>query len=505
MRERILVVDDEPSVLSICRDFLETRGFDVAAASSADEAIRNFEAGKFQLVITDINMPRMSGVDLMRWIKSREPEIPIIILTGYGTYGLMHEALRSGVSDFLDKPFNLETLEKSIGQALEKRRLLAERERLRVMRRLITTSEHIARELDEIAIMEYLLECLSKETQADSISVMLPRQDGDGKDLHISFSRGLPSDLPEDGGVRDCPVASMVFRQKKAIRVEDIRSDPRFGGVRLERYRSHSFLSVPMIVSDKVLGVINLAEKRDRSPFSQADEEVATILATQGAIALERARFYGALQAKIDEVESNFIGTVEAISNAIDAKSPWTKGHSERVTIYAGMIGRQLGLPTEELETLRLASLLHDVGKIGTCDALLDKPERLTPEEYEQVKRHPEKGEEILRPIERLRGILPIIRHHHERFDGRGYPDGLSGEEIPLMARILAVADTYDSMTSQRPYRKTPGRRKGLQELRDCAGTQFDPAVVDAFVRAFGQEGLGERRGAAREPAGGTA
>lgn len=180
---------------------------------------------------------------------------------------------------------------------------------------------------------------------------------------------------------------------------------------------------------------------------------------------------------------------IMAFSNTIDAKSRWTKGHSERVTEYAIMIAREMELNETEIKTLRTATLLHDIGKIGTYDAILDKPDSLTKEEYEMVKKHTIHGEEILRPIKGLEPILPVIRAHHERVDGKGYPDGLKGDKIPLLAKIVSVADTYDSMTADRPYRRSPGREYAISELKRCSGTQFDSDVVDAFLLGLENDG----------------
>lgn len=188
------------------------------------------------------------------------------------------------------------------------------------------------------------------------------------------------------------------------------------------------------------------------------------------------------------DLKDLFIGTVTALSEAIDAKSPWTRGHSDRVTEYSLIIGRAMGMDEKELEDLKIAGLLHDIGKIGTYDALLDKPGKLTDEEYKVVKAHPEHSARLLSPIRQLRLIIPWIRHHHERWDGGGYPDGLKGEEIPLHSRILSVADTFDAMTAERPYRKTPGKEKAIEELKMCSGTQFDPRVVEVFIKELGRD-----------------
>lgn len=182
------------------------------------------------------------------------------------------------------------------------------------------------------------------------------------------------------------------------------------------------------------------------------------------------------------ELDDLFMKLVLAMVNALDAKSPWTRGHSERVVSYAERIAVEMGLDKDELRKLRLGGLLHDIGKIGTYDIILDKPDKLTADEYSIVKKHPSGGAEILKDIKQLKDIIPLIKHHHERIDGKGYPDGLKGEEIPILARILHVADSFDSMTADRPYRPSPGTDYAVSELNRCSGTQFDPQVVKAFL-----------------------
>jgi len=184
-----------------------------------------------------------------------------------------------------------------------------------------------------------------------------------------------------------------------------------------------------------------------------------------------------------------YTGLIHSFANAIDAKSPWTKGHSERVTRYALSIAEELGLKEKDMEDLRTAALLHDIGKIGTYDVILDKPDKLDTEELALIRTHPLKGEEILKPIKQLRHLLPIIRHHHERLDGKGYPDGLKDGEIPFLAKIITVADSFDSMTSDRPYRPAPPVAYAMSEIKRCSGTQFDPVAAEAFLRILERNG----------------
>lgn len=171
-----------------------------------------------------------------------------------------------------------------------------------------------------------------------------------------------------------------------------------------------------------------------------------------------------------------------AFANAIDAKSPWTRGHSERVTSYALSIAKEMGVGENEREILKIASLLHDIGKLGTYDVVLDKAGPLTQEEWQLVKMHPEKGADILKPIKHLQEIIPIIKHHHERIDGKGYPDGLKDKEIPLLAKILCLADSFDAMTAERPYKPARSREDAISEIKHAKGTQFDSDVVNAFL-----------------------
>jgi PAS domain S-box-containing protein/putative nucleotidyltransferase with HDIG domain len=238
-----------------------------------------------------------------------------------------------------------------------------------------------------------------------------------------------------------------------------------------------SALLIPLITKEGVIGFLDIGSMH-YGRLTPGHLSTAESVSAQISVALENARLY-------EELQQLLIGTITSLSSAVDAKSPWTKGHSERVTRYALEIGKEMGLGDEDLNNLRLAGLLHDVGKIGTYDVLLDKLEKFTAEEFEIVKKHPGKGAEILSPIKQLGGVIPGILHHHERVDGRGYPEGLKNEEIPLCARILCVADSFDAMTADRPYRAAPGKEYAISELKHCSGTHFDSKVVETFLKVL--------------------
>jgi putative nucleotidyltransferase with HDIG domain len=191
------------------------------------------------------------------------------------------------------------------------------------------------------------------------------------------------------------------------------------------------------------------------------------------------------LSQRYNELEDLFMGFVRAMVNALEAKSPWTRGHSERVAAFAQEIACELNLSEIQIKAVTIASLLHDIGKIATDDGILDKESSLSDDEYDNVKMHSVQGADILRGIKQFNDVVLMIRHHHERIDGTGYPAGLKGDQIPIGARIVYVADAFDAMTEARPYRSAIGIEEAVSELRKNAGTQFDPLVVDAWSRVL--------------------
>jgi putative nucleotidyltransferase with HDIG domain len=207
----------------------------------------------------------------------------------------------------------------------------------------------------------------------------------------------------------------------------------------------------------------------------------------------EAVRVNERLEDSLRDLEEHSVGTLQALTSAVDAKDSYTARHSLGVTDYAVAAGRHLGLDDVQIASLERAALLHDIGKIGTAEAILLKPRQLTREEYLAVQEHSDMGASIIESIPFLKDLVPIVRHHHERWDGGGYPDGLSGENIPRLARVLSVADAYDAMTSDRPYRRAMKVGAAREELERGVGTQFDPAVVTAFVACIESGECGSR------------
>jgi HD-GYP domain-containing protein (c-di-GMP phosphodiesterase class II) len=274
-------------------------------------------------------------------------------------------------------------------------------------------------------------------------------------------------------------IAGWVAKQGTPLIVNHPEADPRFLGEvdGKTSFKTRNVLCVPIKVKKKVIGVLEAVNKKGEEAFSKEDLSLLNSLADQVAIALDNARLY-------QELEETFFETAESLAEAIEKRDPYTGGHTRRVGQYSLVIARYLKLNHLDRKWLKIASALHDIGKIGIEDRILRKPDRLSTEEFDTIKLHSNIGADILKHIRHLSGIVPGVKYHHEKINGRGYPDGLRGEKIPILAKIVAVADTYDAMTTDRPYRAALTKEAAIRELKRCAGTQFDRRVVRAFVEA---------------------
>jgi response regulator RpfG family c-di-GMP phosphodiesterase len=329
---RILVVDDEETIRLALRKFLRSRGYEVEVAGSGDNALQLLDTESFSLMLCDVRMPGMTGVQIVPQARARDQDLAIIMLTAVNDASTATEVLSHGASDYLMKPVELADLQQAVDRALKKRLESIEKRRL----------DKLIRE--EVALRTAELE-----------------------------------------------------REKESLRLMSI-------------------------------------------------------------------------------------SIAETLINAMEAKDLYLRGHSQRVAELAGLLAEELGLEENVVEDLRVAGRLHDVGKIGIRETILNKPGRLTPDEFEHVKQHVRIGLEILAPLFHIKQPLKYVEHHHERWDGVGYPLGLSGEAIPLGARILCAADTFDALTSKRAYREPLAPLAALDHLRVDVGKQFDPSVYDALV-----------------------
>jgi hypothetical protein len=282
-------------------------------------------------------------------------------------------------------------------------------------------------------------------------------------------------------------VAGKAFASAQPIFVAEPAKDPRY--LAPGDGDHEPFVSVPLLVKGKPIGVLNLHAKEGAEPFSDYNVKFMSILAGEAAVMLHNMDLF-------DNLQTFYLEMVQTLARAVDSKDAYTHEHSDRARVKARLVAQEMGLPDQMTRYVEYAALLHDIGKIGIDEAILLKPGKLTPEEYEQMKKHPIIGHQILAPVKYLGPVAQMVLYHQEWYDGRGYPEGLKGEEIPLGARIVAVLDAWDAMTSDRPYRKALGRDIAIGELKKHAGTQFDPKVVETFLRLEAREWA--REGASR-------
>jgi len=339
-RGNILVIDDERSMCNLLRDSLSEQGYKVTVTQKGKDGLKRAGNNLFDLIITDIKMPDIAGMKIMRRIKEFDPDNMVVVITGYPSFETAREAVRLGAYDYITKPFNLEEISLVVKRAVE-------------VRRLKLANKKLMKELEE----------------------------------------------------------KNIILEKKV-------------------------------------------EKRTRD-----------------------------LKKLYENIQAAYMSTVKALAQAIEARDRYTHSHSQNVTKYAVATAKEMGLSKQEVETLREACQLHDLGKIGIHDYILNKRDKLSKKEWQEVRLHSLRGAEILRPLTFLNGVITLIRQHHERYDGRGYPEGLKGEKIELGARIIAVADAFDAIISERPYRKAYSKKYAISKLTEHSGTQFDPQVVKAFLK----------------------
>ena len=283
----------------------------------------------------------------------------------------------------------------------------------------------------------------------------------------------------------DHPIITLLSRQNLPLLNRDLPFEPIFKSIwkeekeELEKFNAEIFL--PLYSKGELIGVLVLSTKLSSQPFTQDEQMILSTLANQTAVAIENARLY-------EELRESFIQSVTALANAIDTRDTYTKAHSQEIANLAGKTALALGCTTVEVDEIYLGGLLHDIGKIGIPDAILQKPTKLDEEEWKIVQMHPKLGAELISPIKRLSSVAPMVENSHERYDGLGYPHGIKGEEIPLGARIISVVDSYSAMLDKRPYKEPYSMDKIIDELKRNSGKMYDPLVVEAFLKLLQAE-----------------
>ncbi|MBI5192582.1 MAG: GAF domain-containing protein [Nitrospirae bacterium] len=326
--------------------------------------------------------------------------------------------------------------------------------------------------LEESELIETLVQLVSRLIPADII--IIAKVDNERNGFVYKAGYGLPLSKDTFFPFNYTSAAEVIIKKRtKFIPDLILENDMHpFQDMLIENgYRSG--VIAPLIAKGKIIGIFHVGNRKT-GVFNKDHLSVLEGLSAQIAVSLDNLGL-------VQDLKDMVVNIFRTLSAMIDAKSPWTSGHSERVTKYALEIAREMGLDEKDLKDLELAGLLHDIGKVGTYDIILDKAGELNEEEIKIMQQHPVKGVEILTPIKQLQGIIPVIKYHHEFYNGEGYPEGLKGRDIPLMARIIAVADTVDAMRADRPYRRGRSMDTIVDELKRCSGSQFDPEVVTSF------------------------
>ena len=413
--------------------------------------------------------------------------LPLIIkgeLLGVVTLGEMRDWDRSPFSS--KKVEFYQILMSQAAVAIENAKLYEKTEwQVRELSIMHKISQAFTSTLDYQEVVSIVAKRVGNFVGAQYASVLLPDERGQYLNIVASYNLSAEYVWTINKKARipiGCGPLGRAYSEQVAFTITDVVSDEAYESWRnmasVQGYAS--LIALPLTAKDQGIGVICIYFSEPRK-LRKNETDLLITAANEAAIAIENAQIY-------ENLQDAFVGTIKSLAETIDAKDAYTRGHSEKVSLYAEATARGLGLEGDELQTIRYAGYLHDVGKIGIPDAILTKPGKLTVEEFGVIKKHPVLSERILKPVDFPFPVQPVVRHHHERYDGKGYPDNLTGMEIPLGARILAVADSYEAMTSDRPYRKALSVVKAIEELECNRGTQFDPRVVDEFVKIVGAE-----------------
>ncbi len=471
-RPRVLIVDDEKFIRDILADFLGMEGYVVRTAEDGAAALNELTNAHYDMVISDLKMPRMGGIELLDAIATTAPNALTVIMTGFGTVETAIDAMKRGAYDYILKPFKVEEVIHVVARGIDKQRLSAENLRLREALSLYKVSEAIAASLSLEEVLATVGDTALNEIKGDLVSTWLA--DGEGDFFERQRLTQPNSELKFDLGVMSPAAFVERFASADSIVLENgVKGEP-FFAVRPGQ-PVQSILAVPLRMKQRLIGWISVASFTKTKRFDEGQRKLLSIVGSRAAAAIENARLY-------EDLRATFQQTIEGLAKAIDKMDRYTAGHSERVALYAMYLAVKLGLSTDQIEIVRQSALMHDIGKLG-CVMNLNKPGKLTQEEYEIFKKHPGFGKDILDPIKFLHPLIPGVHLHHERWDGKGYPLGLKGNDVPLIARIIAVADTYDAMTSDRAYRRSLPHEVAVTEIERCAATQFDPEVSGTFCK----------------------
>jgi putative nucleotidyltransferase with HDIG domain len=484
---RVLVVDDDSAFRTMVCQILADRGYEAVAAPNATEALKNAGDGSFLAAVVDLVMPDMGGIELADKLKAQSPDTEVVILTGHGDMGSAIAGIQQGVFDYLQKSsLDIARLERAVQEATGKSRLVRRNRALfqqtQESNRLLKGLHDVATELAGEAYLDRVLDKLVHAARsvcraAAGRAVLFRRLPGEGLVIEGAVGEGASAIRgarlgPEEG------LSSVALAEDAPLLLADPRQHPRYSS-RTDELSTPlpGFLCAPLR-RGRVLGVLSVAGRA--APFGAEDREALGILSRQASVAIENALEH-------ERSLNFFTHTSEILVSFLEQLDVFYPGHSRGVAALADMVTRRMGLGEEERRHIHFGALLHDIGKVLVDPAILRSEDKLSEAQRNLLRDHASAGVKLLKPISHWEDILPVIHSHHERWDGNGYPLGLAGEDIPIGARVVAVADAFDAMTRSTPHgsRRTP--EEALAELEACAGSQFDPKVVRLFVAEYRQ------------------
>jgi putative nucleotidyltransferase with HDIG domain len=498
MAGSILLVDDDPNVVDILSESLRNKGYDTVSASDGDQALRVYDEHKPDLVVLDVVLPKKDGFTVCDEIRARDihRDIPIILISANAIHDSMVRGLRSGAQDYIKKPFSVKEIvakiDNYLNQAQHRRDLREQnlmledelergqadytrinrelKKRVLDMRTLFGLSQDLNRLRDPEELIRVF--CLTVVGQLGVSTVALFYAFDDLEDfLTYAGGSGIADGVLHSVRLsREIGLSRHLLAAQNIVRLTD-------GELSEDAKREAEFIAhfgfdygYPLIVKSRLIGIVLIGQKINSQDYSVAELEMFKSICTSAATGLENGRLYA-------ELQSTYLSTIKVLVSTIEAKDAYTRGHTERVAEYARMIAEEMKLSKRDIEIVSFGAALHDIGKLGVYENILNKPGELTAKEWEIVRSHPEVGANIIRNMKFLESACDLVRHHHERLDGKGYPDGLQGKEISIGARIVAVADSFDAMTSDRPYRRAYSIEESIEQLRSQS-EKFDQDVV---------------------------
>jgi response regulator RpfG family c-di-GMP phosphodiesterase len=473
-KQSILVVDDDIATRSLIVDAISQSGnYRVIEACDGVDGLERLEENHFDLVICDVMMPGMNGMDLLDRIREINPTTHVILITAYPTIDLTVSAIKTGAVDFLAKPFNIDDLLCKVEVYLRAKNMFGEYNSQ-------TTSPVLSNKISDLSTRSYIYDTIEHTKNNDEIfqemvnlalkviggeacSILL--YDKDHQEFDAIVVKGILQSI-----FKSITIPSIYPILKETVR----RKDPLLLNL-IENTTYSSVICAPLKMRDQVFGVIALSGKSNEHVYTERDLYYMQSIANRASLNIENRLLYESLY-------MNLLSTFQSLVASIQARDYYTEEHSMRVKALVIKIAEAMNCSSHEIESLKIAATLHDVGKISIPDNILLKPGRLTDGEFDVIKNHSVIGENILKPLPILDTERLIIRHHHERWDGKGYPDGLHGYDIPFLSRIITVVDAFDAMTNNRPYRKAMEIKEAVSELKKNINRQFDEEIVNCFT-----------------------